>query len=142
MGRSASIFSLQSSGAGEEPSYQATRQVLTSSVHYRESAGTGLVVLLKVGRVTAAAFSGITMDHLLFASLSPHPLLIQWTCAMQKLSVILKFMSRKLAPFTSNSLNNVTKFYMYVPFVHVIMLPFLRYSTKKSFSKNPRRFIK
>ena len=31
-----------------------------------------------------AAFSVITMDQLMCASLFPHPLLIQWTCAMQK----------------------------------------------------------
>ena len=44
-------------------------------VHCRESAGTGPVVL-KVIPVTGAAILQVTMDHLMCASLFPHPLLV------------------------------------------------------------------
>ena len=47
----------------------------TESVHWRESADTG-PVNLKVVPVTGAAFSGTTVDQSMFASLSPHPLLV------------------------------------------------------------------
>ena len=50
-----------------------------------ESAGTGPVVL-QVIPVSGGASSGITMDHFLYASLFPHPLLVQWTCAMHEVS--------------------------------------------------------
>ena len=51
-------------------------QLRTDGVHCRESAGTGPVVL-KVVPVTCAAILQITMDHLMCATLSPHPLLIE-----------------------------------------------------------------
>ena len=47
----------------------------TDGVHCREAAGARPAVL-KVVPVTGAAFSGITMDQLLCASLFPHPLLM------------------------------------------------------------------
>ena len=51
-------------------------QVHTDSVHCLESVDTGPVVL-KVVPVTGAAFAGLTIDHLMCASLShtPHTLL-------------------------------------------------------------------
>ena len=53
---------------GQSRVYQVTR-LRTDGVHYRESAGTGPVVL-KVVSVTDATFTGITMDQLVCASLS------------------------------------------------------------------------
>ena len=53
--------------------YEVT-QLRTDGVHCRESASAGPIVL-KVVRVTGAAFSGIAMDQLMCASLFPHPLL-------------------------------------------------------------------
>ena len=47
----------------------------TDGVHCRESAGSGPEAL-KAVPVTGAAFSGITMDQFLCASLFPHPLLV------------------------------------------------------------------
>ena len=71
--------------SGQSRVYQVT-QLCTNGVHCRQSAGTGPVVLEAV-RVTSACFSGsITMDQLLCASLSRHPLLEQGTCAIQKMS--------------------------------------------------------
>ena len=58
---------------GQPRVYRAT-QFRTDGVHSRQSAGTGPVVL-KAVRVMGAAFSGITMDQFLRASLFPHPLL-------------------------------------------------------------------
>ena len=49
----------------------------TDAVHCRESARAGSVVL-KVARVTGAAFSGIAMDQFLCVSLLPYPLLVQY----------------------------------------------------------------
>ena len=50
-------------------------QLRTDDVRYRESAGTGPVVL-KVAPVTGAAIVQITMDQLMCASLFQHPLLV------------------------------------------------------------------
>ena len=50
-------------------------QLRTDGVHCRESAGT-VPVVLKVVRVTDAAFAVVTMDQLMCASLFPHPLLV------------------------------------------------------------------
>ena len=51
-------------------------QLHTDGVHYRESAGTGPVVLNKVARVTDAAITAITMCDFLHVPLfSPQPLL-------------------------------------------------------------------
>ena len=44
--------------------YQVPQLLRTDGVHWRESAGTGPEVLKVVG-ATGAAFSGITMDHVL-----------------------------------------------------------------------------
>ena len=49
----------------------------TDGVHCRESVGIGLVVL-KLVPVPGAAFSGITMNQLMCASLFPHPLYYYW----------------------------------------------------------------
>ena len=72
-----STYYIPSTAIGSVPSrvYRAT-QLHTDGVEYRESAGTGPEVVLKVVLVTgAAAFSGDTMDHFLSASLFfPHPL--------------------------------------------------------------------
>ena len=46
-------------------------------------------VVLDVLPVTSAAFSGITMDHFMCASLCPHPLLVEKTCAIQKMPCAL-----------------------------------------------------
>ena len=54
--------------------YRVT-QLRTNDVHCRESAGTGPVVL-KIVPVTGAAILQVTMDQLICASLSPHPLLV------------------------------------------------------------------
>ena len=54
-------------------------------VHCRESAGTGPVVL-KVVRMTDAAFSGVPMDQLMGASLSPHSLSEVCVCIKKKLN--------------------------------------------------------
>ena len=48
----------------------------TDGVYCREFAGTGSSVVLKVVPVTGAAFSGVTMDKCLCASLFAHPLLL------------------------------------------------------------------
>ena len=62
----------------------------TDGVHCREAAGAGLVIL-KVVPVTGAAFSSITMDQSMCASLSPRPLHFYWyevviACVIQKAS--------------------------------------------------------
>ena len=55
--------------SGQSRIYRVT-QLRTDGVHCRESVDTGPVVL-KVVRVTGGAFSGMTMDHFLCASLFP-----------------------------------------------------------------------
>ena len=60
--------------SGQSRVYQVT-QLRTDSVHCRESASTGPVVL-KIVPVMIATFSGITMDQLMCASLFPHPLMV------------------------------------------------------------------
>ena len=59
---------------GSSRVYQVTR-LRTDYVFCLESAGTGPEVL-KVFRITGAAFSGVTKDQLMSASLFPHPLLV------------------------------------------------------------------
>ena len=61
--------------SGQSRVYQVT-QWYTDDIQCLESAGTGPVVL-KVAPVTGAAFSRITMDHSLCASLFLNPLLVQ-----------------------------------------------------------------
>ena len=56
------------------PEFYQVTQLRTDGVYYRESAGTGPPVVLKVVRVTGAAYSGITMNQLICASIFPHPL--------------------------------------------------------------------
>ena len=68
--------------SGQSRVYRVT-QLRTDGQHCRESAGTRPVVL-KMVSVTGAAFSGITMDQLICASLFPHPPLVQWIFAIQK----------------------------------------------------------
>ncbi|CAM9231416.1 unnamed protein product, partial [Ascophyllum nodosum] len=60
--------------SGQSRTYRVT-QLRTDSVHCRESAGTGPVVL-KVVPVTGAAILQVTMDQSMCASLFPHPLLV------------------------------------------------------------------
>ena len=60
--------------SGQSQVYRA-RQLRTNGVHCRESAGTGRVAL-KVVPVTGAAFSDITMDQLMYASVLAHSLLV------------------------------------------------------------------
>ena len=55
------------------PRVNRVTQLRTDGVHCRKSAGTGPVVL-KVVRVTGAAFSGFTVDQFSCTSLFPHPL--------------------------------------------------------------------
>ena len=69
--------------------YQVTQ--LRYDVHCRESVDTGLLKVVKVVPARGAAFSGITMDQFLCASLFSHPLntiviLVQWTCVIQEAS--------------------------------------------------------
>ena len=59
--------------SGQSRVYQVT-QLRTDGVHCRESAGTGPAVL-GVYPVTGAVFSGITMDHVMRASLFLRPLM-------------------------------------------------------------------
>ena len=47
-------------------------------VHCRDSSGIGPVIL-KVVRVTGAAYSGNSIDQFLSAALFPQPLLVRWT---------------------------------------------------------------
>ena len=54
--------------SGQSRVYQVT-QLRTDGVHYRESAGTGPVVL-EVVPVTGAALAGLTMDQSMCAFLS------------------------------------------------------------------------
>ena len=76
---------------GSVPSLSG-RAIAYDGVHCRESADIGPVVL-KVVPGTGAAFAGITMDELIYASLFPHPQLYssigmiwacRWTCAIQR----------------------------------------------------------
>ena len=59
-------------------------QLRTDGVHYRESTGTGPVVL-KVISVTGAAIFQVTMDQLMCASLFPHPRLV-WSGHVERMS--------------------------------------------------------
>ena len=59
----------------DQPRVDQVPQLRTDGIHCRESAGTGPAVL-KVVPATGAAFSGITMDQLMCASLFPHPLMV------------------------------------------------------------------
>ena len=58
--------------SGQSRVYPVT-QLRTDGIHCREAAGARPVVLKAVS-VTGAAFSGITMEYFLCASLFPHPL--------------------------------------------------------------------
>ena len=60
--------------SGQYRVYRVT-QLRTDSVHCRESAGTGHVIL-KVVPVTDVAILQVTMDQLMCASLFPHPILV------------------------------------------------------------------
>ena len=60
--------------SGQSRVYQV-RQLRIDGVHCRESSGS-VSVVLKVVPVTGAAFSGITMDQIMCASLFPHPLML------------------------------------------------------------------
>ena len=51
------------------------------SVYHRKSADTRPLVF-KVARVTGAAFSGYTVNQLIYICF-PHPLLVRWNCAIQ-----------------------------------------------------------
>ena len=70
----ASICLYRHTPSGQSRVYRVT-QWRTDGVHSRESAGAGQVVL-KVVPVTGAAFAGLTMGQLMYASRFPHPLLI------------------------------------------------------------------
>ena len=69
------LFIIPSTAIGSVPSI-LRHAVAYEGVHCRESTGTGQVVL-EVVLVTGAAFSGVTMDQLLCASLLQHPPLVQ-----------------------------------------------------------------
>ena len=57
-------------------------QLRTDAVRRQEPSGRRPLVL-KIVRVTGAAYSGNPMDDFLCAPLFAHPLLVQWTCAIQ-----------------------------------------------------------
>ena len=59
-------------------------QVPSLSGHATAYRWLSLPRVLKAVHVMGAAFSGVTMDQFLCASLSPHPLLVQRICAIQK----------------------------------------------------------
>ena len=67
----ASIYLHRHTPSDQSRVYGVT-QLRTEGDHCREPAGTAPVVL-KVIPVTGAAYSGITMDQLMCASLFPHP---------------------------------------------------------------------
>ena len=70
----ASIFLYRHTSSGQSRVYRVA-QLRTDGVHCLESAGTRPFVL-KVVPVTGAAFSGITIDQLVYTSLFPHPLIL------------------------------------------------------------------
>ena len=73
--------------SGQSQAIGSGNHCVPMGVHCLESTGTGPVVL-KVVRVTGAAFSGIITNPFLCASLFPDPLLEQWKCAIQEASEV------------------------------------------------------
>ena len=72
-------LSISPSARSVQSRVDQVRQLRTDGVHCRESAGTGPVLVLKVVPVTDAAFSGFTMDQLVYTPLFsfPRPLLVR-----------------------------------------------------------------
>ena len=79
-----------STAIGTVPDLDQVTQLRTDRVHCLEFASTEEIILQAV-RAKVAAFSGITMDHLLCASLFPHPLRVQWTCAIRKIAEAVQY---------------------------------------------------